>query len=114
MKRVSIDTTYRVAQGTVRLSITIGDAQIGGSVVHLGDRELAIGDISNLTIGTGSALKGQTLSIKSVVTDTNDATNRTSVSYRLTGGKTDQSFSQTATVDEDGDSVVYRATVSLT
>jgi hypothetical protein len=113
VKSVSLVTDYEVAAGDVKLSVVVGDAQIGSSIVKLGTKPLAQGEIANLTIGSGPKVKNKPLFVKSVVTDVNDSTNHTSVTYRLTGGRVDQDFLSTATVDENGDSIIYRAKFNL-
>lgn len=113
MKRVSMETDYKVATATVKLTVIVGDAQIGSSLVRLDAAELGRGDINGLTIGKGPQTRGKTLSIKSVVTDVNDATNHTSITYAISGGAADQMFSQMAMVDEEGDSVIYKASIHL-
>ena len=47
--------------------------------------------------------------MKTVVTDVNDKTNRTSVTYELKGGVQPAEFSLEGTVAEEGDSIIYRA-----
>lgn len=113
MKRVQMETDYKVATDSVKLSIVIGDAQIGSSLVLLDQSELGRGEINAVAVGAGPQIRGKTLSVKSVVTDVNDATNHTSITYRLSGGAADQAFSQSATVDAEGDSVIYKATIHL-
>ena len=93
----------------ILLSIVVGDAQIGSSYVQLEGDKKGEGQISNLALGTGEEVRGKTLAVKSVVTDVNDATNSTSITYRVGG----QELSQTATVDQEGDSVIYRATIQF-
>jgi hypothetical protein len=110
MKRVSMNASVPVADDEeVLLSIVVGDAQLGASRVLLGTTQVGLGQIADLSLGLGSAVRGQTIKIKSVVTDVNDATNHTSITYRVGA----QELSQTATVDEQGDSVIYRATIQL-
>ena len=112
MKRVSMSATISVQSNQeILLSIVVGDAQIGSSYVQLeGDKDKkGEGQISNLALGTGEEVRGKTLAVKSVVTDVNDATNSTSITYRVGG----QELSQTATVDQEGDSVIYRATIQF-
>jgi hypothetical protein len=48
--------------------------------------------------------------VKTVVTDVNDKTNRTSVTYGLEGGPRPAEFSLEGTVAEEGDSIIYRVT----
>lgn len=110
---VALQTDYQVGTGDVSLTITIGDGQIGSSLVRLGDKELASGEVKKQKIGAGSSLKGKTLFVKTVVADVNDQTNRTSVRYELKGGKVDRAFDLDASVEEEGGSVIYRATFEL-
>jgi hypothetical protein len=114
LKRVSIETSYKVATDVVTLSIVIGDAQMGASIVKLDDRELGEpGEIDDLVVGKGPTIKGKTLFVKSVVTDINDMTNHTSISYELKGGAAPQTFTAQSDVENEGDSVIYRATIHL-
>src|ERR1043165_3702365 len=70
----------------VVLTVLVGDGQHADPVVMLDGTLLKIGNITDLPIGTGSAIKGKTLYIKSVVNDVNPKTNHTSLVYVLTGG----------------------------
>ena len=106
---VTLETTYHVAQGPVALTVEIGDGQLGTSRAVLGNKEIAIGEIKNLKLGDGPRLAGKTLTVKTVVTDVSDQTNHTRVTYRLKGGKSDGTYALDATVEQEGDSVIYRA-----
>ena len=110
----SISESYKTAHGPVKLSIVIGDAQLGTSVIKLGLQELTRGpDITGFEIGQGPKLAGLVLSIKSVVTDVNDKTQHTSITYLLTGGEKPVSLQLSEAVKESGDSIIYRATVEF-
>jgi len=113
MKEVKLIADYEVAAKKVKLSVIIGDAQIGSSVVKLGSKKLGQGDISNLEIGSGPNIQGKPLFVKSVVTDVNDQTNHTSLTYKLIGGRLDQDFLSSGTVDVNGDSIIYGAKFHL-
>jgi len=113
MKLVDLKTDYQVAKAHVRLTITIGDAQIGSSIVSLDGKELGRGEIDGLDVGAGPKVKGKLLFIKSVVSDVNDSTNHTSITYELSGGALDQAFRSASIVDIAGDSVIYRASFNL-
>ena len=114
MKVIDLKTEYNVKeQESISLNIVIGDAQIGASIVYLEDKEIGRGEIQKLKIGLGSTIKGKKLKIKSVVTDVNDMTKQTSITYELIGGIFDQSFCSKGTVEENGDSIIYRAIFSL-
>jgi len=110
---VVLHTEYEVGQGDLLLSVVIGEGQLGSSLVRLGERELAIGDVSRLKVGKGSTIAGKQLYIKTVVTDVNDQTDRTSVRYELQGGEVQKVIDLEASVDEEGGSVIYRARFDL-
>ncbi|MCY3819102.1 MAG: hypothetical protein OXH52_07035 [Gammaproteobacteria bacterium] len=113
MKRISMEADYAVPAGNVKLTIKVGEAQIGASVVQLAGNELDRGTIAGLSLGHGGQLKGSSLTIKSVVTDVNDRTNLTTITYELGSDTSQQEFTQTATVDQEGDSVIYRAEIAM-
>lgn len=114
MKIVDLQSEYKVVDTrNVSFSIRIGDAQIGSSIVFLDDKEMARGDVADLSLGKGTKIKNKSLKVKSVVTDVNDMTNKTSITYIFKGGVLDQSFSSNATVDENGDSIIYRGIFAL-
>ncbi|MBS1563330.1 MAG: hypothetical protein JST39_03025 [Bacteroidetes bacterium] len=73
------------ADGTddVLVTITIGNAQIGASIVKnksTGDI-LAKGEIQNLKLGSKKDLQGKTITITTNILDTNDQTNGVVVTY---------------------------------
>ena len=113
MKRICMEADYAVPAARVSLAITVGEAQIGASVVQLAGNELDRGTIAALPLGHGDQLKGKSLTIKSVVTDVNDRTNLTTITYELGTDTSQQKFTQTATVDQEGDSVIYRAVIAM-
>jgi hypothetical protein len=61
----------------VLLTITIGNAQIGGSLIQWtgSDAVVAKGAITNLNLGNGSTIKGKVLKIVTNVLDVNGQTN---------------------------------------
>ena len=74
-----------VADGTdnVILTITIGNAQIGGSVVKIKNTstQLGKGEIENLRLGTKAELQGKTITVTTNILDVNQATNGVVVTY---------------------------------
>ena len=74
-----------VADGSdnVILGITIGNAQIGGSVVKIKNTSTVIakGDIQNLNLGSKATLAGKTITIFTNILDANDQTNGVVVTY---------------------------------
>lgn len=114
MKVIDLRTDYHVKeQEPIILNILFGDAQIGSSIIFLEDQELGRGEIKELEIGIGGNLKGKKLKIKSVATDVNDMSNHTSITYEFKGGMFDHSFFSKGIVEENGDSIIYRAIFSL-
>jgi hypothetical protein len=60
----------------VLLTITIGNAQIGGSIIRWeGEDILKKGAVSNLNLGKGSDIVGKTLEITTNILDVNTQTN---------------------------------------
>ncbi|MDD5530697.1 MAG: hypothetical protein PHX21_11835 [bacterium] len=108
-----LEESYKVNEGEVRLTIIIGNAQIGISCVRLNDTILHTGDVSELLIGRGPEISGKTLSIKTSVNDVNPATNRTNVYYALKGGKTDKEYNLEEVASGAGAQVIYRAKFNL-
>lgn len=110
---VNLQTQYTVGDGEVKLTVVIGDAQLGSSVANVGGKEIGRGALTNLAVGKGAKLRGKSLRVKTVVTDVSDKTNRTSVTYELKGGAQPAEFSLEGTVAEEGDSIIYRASIDF-
>lgn len=114
MSNTRLETSYNVKpKSETKLQVVIGDAQIGTSAVWLGSKRIHTGDVNALTIGKGADISGKKLKVKSVVTDVNDKTNWTSVTYKLTGGQIASVNTLQSQVQQEGDSLVYRAIFSL-
>jgi len=81
--RNEIVNTLADSNASVSLTITIGNAQIGGSIIRRKDTDEIIfkGAVEKLQLGLGSELKGKTLNIKTRVLDVNDQTNGVVVTY---------------------------------
>ncbi|HEV8356002.1 MAG TPA: hypothetical protein VGQ17_04455 [Gemmatimonadales bacterium] len=107
-------TSYQVAKDDVLLTVVIGEQQLGSSIVWLDDNVLKEGDVDKLKVGKGSALVGHRVTIKTVVTDTNDMTDRTSTTIILEGGTAPAEHTLSVDVDENGDSAIYRSKVEFT
>lgn len=104
-----ISRSYTVGSGPVRLRIAVGDGQFGSSVVKLDSDEIASGVLAMLLIGQGSDLRGSKLAVATTVTDVQRASNRTSVTYELSGGPSTDAHPMDADVEKDGGSVLYVA-----
>ena len=109
----SLVTEYHVGTGAITLVVTVRDGQLGGTVVRLGVKELALGDVKRVRLGTGATLVGKVLFVKSVVTDAQHKGKPTSVRYELKGGAEDRVFDLDASVKAKGGSATYRATFYL-
>jgi hypothetical protein len=110
----SLETDYYVDKKDIVITITIGDAQLGASILKLNGKEITRGDdIKDFVIGKGEKIKNKSLLIKSIVTDVNDKTNHTSITYKFKGGKLDCEYYLDGTVASEGDSIIYRATFNF-
>ena len=65
------------------LTITIGNAQIGGNVIKFKGSNIAIakGEITNLNLGMGADITGKTLRAVTNILDVNGQTNGVVVTY---------------------------------
>lgn len=101
--------------GVVKLALTIGEGQFGTSRVRLAGTEIgtASGPMS-VTVGKRDEIKSKELFIRSVVNDVNSATNRMSVTYRLSGGTKAQKTVVPGKVEKDNDLLVFETRVALT
>lgn len=107
---------YRVREGTsVKLEISIGHGQIGVSSGTVGGRpifEETKGNV-NHDLGDGGSLVKSTLYITTTVTNIQPATNKTSVTYKLSGGTEDFESTLEETAKGQGDVVHYIATFTF-
>ncbi|WP_212003371.1 hypothetical protein [Chitinophaga sp. HK235] len=85
-RKESADLTVSPGSDVV-LNISIGNAQIGASVIRLDndDNPLAKGEIRNLQLGKADQLKGKVLHVITNVLDTNSLTNGIVVTYSFSG-----------------------------
>ena len=110
----SFDATFGPDDGTVTLTILVGNGQFGSSIVRLDGAIITSGsDIKDFPLGRADALVGKTLRIKSIVSDVNDQTLHTSVEYILSGATRTQRFTQQDSVKSPGDSTLFRAEIRL-
>ncbi|QDU66396.1 hypothetical protein [Engelhardtia mirabilis] len=113
MREAALEADYQLGAEPVLLTVTIGNGQFGTSLVRLNSAEKCRGDIGDLELGKPGSLKGKKVRVKSVVTDVRDETNRLTVTYKLAGGAQDQTFVSTGVVENDGDSMLFRAIFNL-
>lgn len=112
-KEVNFKSEYEVSDGDIYLTIVIGNGQPGSSIVKINKIIIKDGEIKNLKLGNGNELKGKTLSVTSYVDDYQVNTNDTCIQYLLTGGKEPKKYYLDATVDVDGDRVVYNTDIKF-
>jgi hypothetical protein len=111
---VSIEKEYVVRNKNVFLALTIGEGQFGTSDVFLEDaRVLRASGPVKVLLGGGSDIAGKTVIVRSVVNDVSSATNRMSVTYRLTGGAAAEEFIARGKVVNAGDLLIFEATFTL-
>ena len=96
---VTVDRT-----SDIFLDITIGNAQIGGSIVRFLNNPSIIGKgtINNLSLGLGQSLVGQTIQVVTNILDVNSVTNGMVVT-NFFHNATPATFTYNDTVDADGD-----------
>ena len=104
VKQVQKDPSNVTVKDTDQLSltVTIGNAQIGGNLVLLDGIQAGKGDITGLPLGNGSSLKGKTLKVITNVLDVNPNTNKVSITHIFTNG-TPPDYVNNDSVDNDGD-----------
>ena len=102
------------AEKPATLTVTIGNAQAGGTAITLdGQLVHAGGGVKNLPLGKTKDLRNKELGCTTTVQDMNPSTNRTSVTYTLRFGDAQQEFSYEATVSEGGGRAVYLLSFEL-
>jgi hypothetical protein len=112
---VKFRTEYKLKKGKpVELQVEYGFAQIGGSAAKMGKTPLEQDPPDSGTFPCKGAAAGKVLLIKSVVTDVNDATNKCSVIYSLSGGVVDQKFISEGETEQDGDPILFYAWITFT
>lgn len=112
---ITLEKNYAVRRRDVFLSVTIGEGQQGRSSLLLDDKQVlrASPPIGRFLVGAGADLIGRTLTIRTVANDVVAATNRLSVTYRLSGGVQVAEFTSRGKVDQDNDFLIFEAVFSF-
>lgn len=100
----------------VTLEVIIGNADIGGTFVAFAGTALEPNPGTNdtWTIGTpGEDMRYKLLVCTTNVKDINPQTNKTSVTYKLSGGAKSQSFPFSIGVRQDGGYAMYSITFAF-
>jgi TIR domain-containing protein len=82
----ALELEYAVGTGDVILEIDVGNGQLGSSRVEVDGQVISSSNRSNFSLGRGDTLVDKVLSVATVVSDVNAATNKLGVHYRLSGG----------------------------
>ena len=95
----------------ISISIVIGEEQAGGFAVFLDEQFILFEKtkIVDFPLDKGLEIKSKTLFITSTVIDINPHTNRTSVTYVLSGGKSRLEITSEVTVENDNAPAYYDA-----
>ncbi len=105
--------SFPTLTGKIKLSVSIGDAQVGGSVVTIDkQRQDQTGSIKDLMLGDAAVLKGKKVLVRTLVSDINPKSNHTSVTYTLVGNSTAE-MTLSREVPEHGDAVRYVTTLEF-
>lgn len=106
---------YKVAEGDVFLSFSIGEGQTGTTEVFLGTKTLltASGDFGELLIGNGQDLIGKKLIVRSIINDVMSNHNKMSVTYRFKGGTRARNFEADGEVATNGSLLRFRGTFTF-
>jgi hypothetical protein len=112
-KRKSKSFDYPVTDGgLITISVTIGNAQLGGTSVDLDTIRVGSGpQILKLPIGAGKDLRGKTVVVRTIAWDVNPQTNNMIVSYEIRGGAAPLDDYLKLTVDKEGDAGDFTATI---
>lgn len=110
----TLETEYVVKPDhNVTIDVVFGNGQFGTSVLRIDKKILKIGELKAFPLGKGAALAGHSISLKSIVTDVNDKTNKVSVSYAMKGGAQPLTFGLDGEVENDGDSERFNIVVKV-
>ncbi len=103
-----LNQTYQVIPSNqVKLTVLIGDGQKGMPVISIGNKIKAIGEVTQLLLGSGAELIGMELRIRTTVNDVNPKTNHTSITYVLEGGEEINLTINSGEVLDKGGSLFY-------
>lgn len=92
----------------VYLTVTIGNENVGGSIVKLMKKEICEGEVINQMIGAdGENLYDKILHCDTTVEHKNFSTKITTVNYNLSGGEETKDFPFLYKVKNNGDKVLF-------
>jgi hypothetical protein len=114
-KKVKKTDSYKVGTGNqkVKASVDVGLGQLGFVKMSLDRKPLVStgAPVGLQTLGSPSELAGKLLIVETVVTDVSIMTNKMSVTHKLIGGPAPKTITVTDEVMEQGDSLLFQASV---
>jgi len=115
MKIVRLITNYDVkGNKAINLTVTSGNGQLAAHLAKIGTKTIAEGvKLSEQIASKGTALKGKTLKITSVVTALNSKTKNVNVSYGLKGGAKSEKWTSKELLDTD-QTIIFYAEIKFT
>jgi hypothetical protein len=107
------DCDLNGSNGAVRLSVSYGDGQTGTALVIRNGSILAGGaDLSNVLLGTAEDLHGDSVTVRSTVSQTNKSTPHFSAVHNVSGSQVHEQFIVGDVFDE-GTSAAVAETISF-
>ncbi len=116
--------TVKRSAAPVTVKVSTGYAQVGATTAWIGKRQLANEDENSDRkkwkqewefddIGNGKDLDGKLMFITTAVADVQKETDKTSVTYQITGGVDPFTFTLEVPVDQPGGLVLYHVTIDF-
>lgn len=109
-KNLAIDLQGLSDDDLVLFSVKPGDGQVNYSVFTNFDGSYVYGDVQNKSLGKAKNVRGKSLLVVTIVTDTNPQTNHTSVRFQFNDFKT---AAQATDADVNNGSVSYNITFTF-
>jgi hypothetical protein len=111
---VELRDDYPVAGGEVRLAVSIGEGQTGLVSVFLSGVKISRTPAPiDVRVGTGADIRDKLLEVRTIVNDVNSQTNKMSVTYQLTGGKSVLEHVSKAEVEAEHQALDFLAVFAL-
>jgi hypothetical protein len=92
--------------GPITLLVAFGDGQVGTSMVVVGGIVIAAGADLTVPLGDAASLAGTSAVVRSLVSQTNPATNHFSVVHGVSGNRTHESYVVSDGFNDDESAVI--------
>ena len=111
---VTLKGAYTVGSDDIFVTVAIGEGQHGTSAVLLGTTRIAVGSGPlRVKVGDGDDIKGEVVTVRSVVNDVLSQTNKMSVTYVFSGGKGKDTFTAKGVCKDEGGLLIFEAKFKL-